>query len=307
MLNNRIIPIRSWIACSAIARTGASPGLFHDRAAEQVRRSPGASRRIAAEHGTPAAAPGRMGATGNRRRRAAHRGRARHRPGDQEDRQARVGLGRTGRARRQHAQSEIHDQGQLSEGAEQSRVYLSLTVAGLPDSSGTSLQVCDGETLWDYQVVLDSAVLPQAEHQADPGTAQLTRARPEIQRPGHHPDGPGRPGDLARRAAQERSSSTRRKKTSSTARRSGDSTAPGEPARDWSARIASRRCPTAPCRLISRWTPRSTWARKMVGPTSSTLVGEARPQFYETRRLGPDGRPIGAKSSIEKIPPSRSS
>ncbi len=35
-------------------------------------------------------------------------------------------------------------------------VYLRLTVSGLADSEATSLQVCDGETLWDYQVVLSS-------------------------------------------------------------------------------------------------------------------------------------------------------
>ena len=35
-------------------------------------------------------------------------------------------------------------------------VYLRLGVAGLTDSVATSLQVCDGETLWDYQVVLDN-------------------------------------------------------------------------------------------------------------------------------------------------------
>jgi len=40
--------------------------------------------------------------------------------------------------------------------APNTRVYLKLTVSGLPDTSATSLQVCDGETLWDYQVVLDS-------------------------------------------------------------------------------------------------------------------------------------------------------
>ena len=61
--------------------------------------------------------------------------------------------------------------------APNSRIYLLLTVTGLPDTTGTSLQVCDGETLWDYQVVLDSAELPQAEHQADPGAAQLAGAR----------------------------------------------------------------------------------------------------------------------------------
>jgi outer membrane lipoprotein-sorting protein len=38
--------------------------------------------------------------------------------------------------------------------APNSRVRLQLTVVGLADSSGTTLQVCDGETLWDYQQIL---------------------------------------------------------------------------------------------------------------------------------------------------------
>src|SRR5271157_5593961 len=37
-----------------------------------------------------------------------------------------------------------------------SRTYLKLTVSGLPDSNGTLLQVCDGETLWEYQQILES-------------------------------------------------------------------------------------------------------------------------------------------------------
>jgi outer membrane lipoprotein-sorting protein len=37
-----------------------------------------------------------------------------------------------------------------------SRIYLKLTINGLPDSSGTLLQICDGETLWDYQQILES-------------------------------------------------------------------------------------------------------------------------------------------------------
>lgn len=39
-----------------------------------------------------------------------------------------------------------------------SRVYQKLSVSGIPDSSGTTLQVCDGETLWDYQQILESQV-----------------------------------------------------------------------------------------------------------------------------------------------------
>jgi outer membrane lipoprotein-sorting protein len=36
------------------------------------------------------------------------------------------------------------------------RIYLRLTVSGLPDATGTLLQVCDGQTLWDYSQILDS-------------------------------------------------------------------------------------------------------------------------------------------------------
>ena len=39
--------------------------------------------------------------------------------------------------------------------APKDRVKLQLTVDGLADGSGTSLQVCDGETLWEYQQILD--------------------------------------------------------------------------------------------------------------------------------------------------------
>ena len=36
------------------------------------------------------------------------------------------------------------------------RIYLQLKIAGLADSAAQMLQVCDGQTLWDYQQVLDS-------------------------------------------------------------------------------------------------------------------------------------------------------
>ncbi|MFO0908681.1 MAG: hypothetical protein U0794_10025 [Isosphaeraceae bacterium] len=47
--------------------------------------------------------------------------------------------------------------------APNNRVYLRLDVAGLPDATGTMLQVCDGQTLWDYQQVLDSQMYRKVE------------------------------------------------------------------------------------------------------------------------------------------------
>jgi len=42
--------------------------------------------------------------------------------------------------------------------APKNRVYLLLEVFGLPDARGKMLQVCDGETLWDYQQVFETKI-----------------------------------------------------------------------------------------------------------------------------------------------------
>ena len=47
--------------------------------------------------------------------------------------------------------------------APNARVRLQLTVAGLQDSDGTTLQVCDGETLWEYQQILDRSHSPSRQ------------------------------------------------------------------------------------------------------------------------------------------------
>ncbi len=39
--------------------------------------------------------------------------------------------------------------------APNTHLYLRLTLSGLTDSTGTTLQVCDGDILWDYQQVLE--------------------------------------------------------------------------------------------------------------------------------------------------------
>jgi outer membrane lipoprotein-sorting protein len=42
--------------------------------------------------------------------------------------------------------------------APQYRLYFRLAVSGLPETSGTTLQVCDGETRWDYQAILEQQI-----------------------------------------------------------------------------------------------------------------------------------------------------
>ena len=87
--------------------------------------------------------------------------------------------------------------------APNSHVYLKLTVSGLPDSTATSLQVCDGETLWDYQVVLDSqnyrklSIKPILERLNSPELNE------KIKDQAHHFDGAGRTGDAACGATED--------------------------------------------------------------------------------------------------------
>ena len=130
---------------------------------------------------------------------AAHPGRARHRPGDQEDRQAPIGRGRrwsktsTCSTRRSRSRDAIsRPQVPRLPPAHRLRAsrYQRHHPPGLRRRNALGLPGCPRYT----------AVLPQAQHQADPGTAQLARARSQDQGTGHHPDGPRRPGDPARRA-----------------------------------------------------------------------------------------------------------
>ena len=82
------------------------------------------------------------------------------------------------------------------------RVYLQLTVAGADDTKFTTLQVCDGETLWDFQKVLDSrvftrlAIKPILERLASPDLDQKTKESTISQ------DGLRRTGVASRQLAQ---------------------------------------------------------------------------------------------------------
>ena len=91
----------------------------------------------------------------------------------------------------------------------------------------------------------------------------------------------------------------------STASPSGFSAAPGGTATDWSGPTSARFPRPARCRPTSPAWPRSTWARTTAGPTSWILVGKVPTILQDTRRVGPDGRLIGSRSSIEKVEPSK--
>jgi len=67
------------------------------------------------------------------------------------------------------------------------RIYLRLTVDGLAESGGTYLQLCDGETLWEYRQVLEQqlyrklSIKPILERLASPDMAPRIREQAQAQ------------------------------------------------------------------------------------------------------------------------------
>lgn len=184
------------------------------------------------------------------------------------------------------------------------RVYLRLSVAGLPDSGGTMLQVCDGETLWDYQQVLESqyyrrlSVKPIMERLGSPdldsrlrdqATAQMGFAGPETLLVGLRKVmkfDQKEPGELdGRKVWLFRGT--------------------------WKSRqglVMPNNQPVPPTGALPFYVPSDatlylgvddSWPYKLV------LVGRQTTDLIDTRRRGPDGRIVGSQRSIEKPMPSR--
>ncbi len=184
---------------------------------------------------------------------------------------------------------------------EGSRTYLLLVVSGLPDSGGRSLQVCDGETLWEYQLVLDQpyyrklSIKPILERLNSPdldeelrrqATTQMGLAGPETLLVGLRKN---IKFDLMEEVELDGRKVWKLHGT-------------------WKNRQAlvgpdSR--PVSSMGVLPPYIPMD--ATLYLGkddswPYQLLLAGRPMTQLFETRRLGPDGRPIGAKGSIEKVP-----
>jgi outer membrane lipoprotein-sorting protein len=181
-------------------------------------------------------------------------------------------------------------------------VYLRLTVTGLADSDATSLQVCDGETLWDYQVVLTSryyrkmSVKPILERLHSPelnpklrdtAIAQMGMSGPETLLLGLR--------KALRFDLKEEDELDGKKvwKFRGT----------------WMTRqglVGLDTRPVAAAGFLPPYIPMDAtlYLGKEDGwPYKLVLVGR-KPSILESRRLGPDGRPVFPKGAIEKIIPS---
>jgi outer membrane lipoprotein-sorting protein len=188
--------------------------------------------------------------------------------------------------------------------APSSRIYLKLTISGLPDASGTMLQVCDGVTLWDYQQVLEQqlyrkmTVQPVLERLNAPEIDAKTREQIMTQM--------GFAGPEALLLGL-------RKTIKFDQKESGE--IEGKPAwvlrGTWRSRNGligpdQRQLPlTGPLPPYVPSTVTLYLGQKDGWPYKIVMVGKVPSILQDTRRIGPDGRPIGSRSSIEKVEPSR--
>jgi hypothetical protein len=184
-----------------------------------------------------------------------------------------------------------------------SRVYLRLTVSGLADSEATTLQICDGETLWDYQVILANPLyrklsvkpvlerLGSAELNAnirEQAIAQMGLAGPEILLVGLRKN-----LKFTLKEDDDLEGKKVWKLTGTWKTRQGLVGLDGRP-----VNMGGFLPAYIPMDATLYLGKEDGWPYKLI------LKGRKPSTVFETRRLGPDGRPIGSIGSIEKIEPS---
>jgi outer membrane lipoprotein-sorting protein len=184
------------------------------------------------------------------------------------------------------------------------RVYLQLTVDGADDTQFTSLQVCDGETLWDFQRVLDSRVFtrlalkPIMERLSSPDLDQKTKES-TITKMGFA----GTESLLVGLRKYYKFNTVEKEETLA------DGRAVWILKGTWArapALIGPDARPVSPRGVMPPYIPgvatlylgkADYWPYKLI------LKGEQPSIPIDTRRRGLNGEPIGARSSIEKFVP----
>jgi outer membrane lipoprotein-sorting protein len=184
------------------------------------------------------------------------------------------------------------------------RVYLQLTVEGLPDATGTMLQVCDGTTLWDYQQVLES----QAYRKMEVAQVFEKLKSPEIDEALREQVisqlGFAGPEELLKGL---RKSVKFDQKTAASLDGMKVWVLRGE----WRNRqglLGPNQQALPPTMTLPAYVPSLvvvTIGQADGWPYKVLLVGKVPSLLMDTRQVGPDGRPIGARSSIQEVKPTR--
>jgi outer membrane lipoprotein-sorting protein len=189
--------------------------------------------------------------------------------------------------------------------APQNRVYFRLTLSGLPDTSGTTLQVCDGDTLWDYQQILQQQIYHKFS--VKPVMERLNSPELDPKFREQYREGMGFAGPETLLAGLRRLFRFEQEKVET---KLGDK---------------------AVWKLVGTWKDRKSLTgpdQRMVNqfgmlppyipglailylgkddgwPYQLELTGQKPTILQDTRKIGPDGRPIGSRSSIETVDPTK--
>jgi outer membrane lipoprotein-sorting protein len=184
-----------------------------------------------------------------------------------------------------------------------SRIYLKLSVLGLNDTAGTTLQVCDGDILWDYQQILDGqfyhkySVKPILERLSNPELDarirdqiknQLGFAGPDVLLLGIR--------KVIKFEQKKEAGELQGKKVwiyrGTWRTRQGLMSADSK-----QVPMAGMLAPYIPMDAVLYLGQDDSWPYRLF------LSGRQQSALVDDRRTGPDGRPIGAKSSIKQQNP----
>jgi hypothetical protein len=185
------------------------------------------------------------------------------------------------------------------------RVYFLLRLNGLADSGGTTLQVCDGETLWDFESILESQVYHKFS--VKPVMERLNSPELDPKVKDQFREGMGFAGPETLLVGLRRLFRFTQEKEAS---KIGDRPVwilRGE----WKERRGLTGPDQRPVNMLGMLPP---YVPKLVvlylgkddgWPYKLDLLGQAPSIAMDTRKVGPDGRPIGARSSIETVAPTK--
>ncbi|MBX6311545.1 MAG: hypothetical protein IRY99_01270, partial [Isosphaeraceae bacterium] len=182
------------------------------------------------------------------------------------------------------------------------RVYLSLTLEGLGDASGTTLQVCDGTALWDYSKILD---IP-------PSCRKLTLAPilKKLESPDCDPD--LRTMVLTQFGFSGPDTLLEGLRKSVAFNQKAETTLEGRKVWELRGEWKDRAALALPAGAFPPYVPSvvAVWVDQETGfPYRVEVSGRSQSllelQKRDNRPLGPDGRPIGAKTAPQRERPSK--
>lgn len=182
------------------------------------------------------------------------------------------------------------------------RIYLQLKVAGLPDSTGQMLQVCDGTTLWDYQQVLESQTY---------GKIEIGQVFERLKSPDLDEEFRGQVTNQLGFAGPDELLRGLRKSVKFD--QSVDDKLDGNDVvlltGEWKSRdglVGPNQQPLPPLAPLPAYVPSlvKVWIGKENGwPYKVRLVGRVPNTLFDTRKIGPDGKRIGSLNSIQTVRP----